>query len=139
MKSFNFLFIAFLLLSIPTLVGANQCEINFTEEGSFIKGKTYKTWALFDNVQPTDAYKKVYLYTVKDGWKITESDKELGVISASQDVSYGQGKTVPLNIVVEEAGSAGSKVSITYSTSGGVKSPTDAVKKHFCLTLNEVN
>ncbi len=126
------------ILSIPLQAIADQCTSNFSKEGGFFSGTTYKTWALFDNIKPSKAYKKVYLYTAKDGWQIIKSDKELGIISASQSVSYGEGKTVPLNIIVEESGTNGSKVSLTYTTSGGVSSPTDAVKKHFCLTLAEV-
>lgn len=126
------------LIIFPAVAFGSQCESNFTKEGGFFKGTTYKTWATFDSVKPSVAFKKTYLYTVKDGWKIVSSDKDLGIISAVQDVSYGQGKTVPLNIVVEEYGDKGSKVSITYATSGGVSSPTEAVKKHFCATLATV-
>ena len=130
---------AILALSLSSVFAAgNQCENNFTEEGGFFSGSTYKTWATFDNVAPMKAYKSVYVYTVKDGWTITSADKDLGIISASQGVSYGQGKTVPLNIIIESAGDTGSKVSITYATTGGVTSPSDAVKKHFCLTLAEI-
>ena len=126
------------LLSGVALADSSQCGDNFTVEGSFFSGKTYKTWAEFPGVKADYAFKKVYVYTVKDGWNISQADKEIGVISASQVVSHGKGKTAPLNIVVEEKG-AGSKVSMTYSTSGGVSSPDDAVKNHFCATLAEVD
>jgi len=125
-------------LSSQLLFAEEQCRENFAVEGSFFSGKTYKTWSIFENILVSKAYKQVYRYTVKDGWHITSADKNLGVISASQEVSYGQGKTVPLNIVVEQLGKTGSKVSITYTTSGGVSSPDDAVQKHFCATLAEV-
>jgi hypothetical protein len=123
----------------PLLFAQDQCQQNFSIEGSFFSGKTYKTWATFDNVGSSKAFKKVYQYTVKDGWQISNADENLGIISASQSVSFGKGKTVPLNIVVEDFGKAGSKVSITYSTSGGVSSPEDAVQTHFCATLAEVS
>lgn len=115
-----------------------QCEDNFSVEGNFFSGKIYKSWAEFAHVKTNLAYKKVYAYTAKGGWQISQADTELGVISASQNVSYGNGKTAPLNILVEKSGS-GSKVSMTYSTSGGITSPEDAVKKHFCVTLAEVD
>lgn len=125
-------------LSTAALADSSQCGGNFTVEGSFFSGKTYKTWADFPGTKPDDAFKKVYAYTVKDGWKVSQADKELGVISASQDVSYGNGKTAPLNLVIEPIAN-GTKVSMTYSTSGGVTSPDDAVKKHFCVTLAEID
>jgi hypothetical protein len=126
------------LITSGAYAGVEQCERNFSKDGGFFKGTTYKTSAIFKNVKPSTAYKRVYLYTAKDGWTITESDKDLGIISASQDVSFSKGKQVPLNIIIEDNGATGSKVSLTYSTSGGVSSPTEAVKKHFCSTLAEV-
>ena len=127
-----------MLISGEALADSSQCEGNFTVEDSFFSGKTYKTWADFPNVKPDHAFKAVYIQTVKDGWKISQADKAMGVISASQTVSYGNGKTVPLNIVVEKSGT-GSKVSMTYSTPGGVGSPDEAVKKDFCATLTSVD
>jgi len=132
------LFIAAFVFSSSALGASNACEANFVEDGGFFSGKTFKTWGEFPQVGTAKAYKKVYLFTVKNGYKIVQADKEMGIISASQDVSYGEGKTAPLNIVVEESGKAGSKVSMTFSTSGGVVAPSDAVKDYFCQTLAEV-
>lgn len=115
-------------------MAAEQCEINFTKEGSFFKGKTFKTWAEVEGVSSANAYKKIYQHIAKDGWKISTADKDLGVISAAQDVSFGKGKTAPLNVVIEEAGS-NSKISISYSLSGGVSSPEKAVIESFCNTI----
>jgi hypothetical protein len=120
------------------LFAEELCRENFTVEGGFFSGKTYKTWSAFENIPAAKAFKQVYRYTVKDGWHVSSADENLGVISASQVVSHGQGKTAPLNIVVEELGKTGSKVSITYSTSGGVFSPDDAIQKQFCAILQEV-
>lgn len=125
------------LFSAQLFASEQQCKTNFTVEGSFFKGKTYKTWAIVSNVPTSVAYKNIYLKTVKDGWNITSSDKDMGIISAAQSVSYGNGKTAPLNIIVEQENESDSKVSITYSTSGGVSSPEDAVLKSFCETVSE--
>lgn len=115
-------------------MAAEQCETNFTNEGSFFKGRTFKTWAEVEGVSSADAYKKIYQQIAKDGWKISSSDKGLGIISAGQNVSYGNGKTAPLNVVVEESGIS-SKISISYSISGGVSSPEKAVIESFCKTI----
>jgi hypothetical protein len=131
-----YLLSAFTLLSAQAFGDAEQCKTNFSKEGSFLSGTTFKTWAEVEGVEPADAFKKVYLHTVKDGWKITSSDKEMGIISAAQDVSYGNGKTAPLNIIVEKSSSNGSKISITYSLSGGVKSQEKAVIDSFCNTVD---
>lgn len=124
-------------LSGPVFADAAQCTENFSVEGSFFTGKLYKTWADFPAAKTDQAFKKLYAFTVKGGWKVSQADKDLGVISAAQDVSFGNGKTAPLNIIVEKNGN-GVKVSMTYATSGGVSSPEDAVKNHFCNSLAEV-
>lgn len=37
-------------------IAAEQCETNFTKEGSFFKGKTFKTWSEVEGVSSADAY-----------------------------------------------------------------------------------
>lgn len=144
-KIFRALLIEGFMLNLKTILllsccvslnsfAAEQCETNFTKEGSFFKGKTFKTWAEIEGVSSTDAFKKIYQHIAKDGWKISSSDKEMGIISAGQDVSYGNGKTAPLNVIIEESGE-NSKVSISYSISGGVSSPEKAVIESFCKTI----
>lgn len=118
------------------MAAPQDCASNFTIEGNFFKGKVYRTSAELPNVKPEAAYRKAYTYTSANGFTIANADKEMGVISATQGVSYGEGKTVPLNIQIEPVGD-GSKVSMFYSTSGGLSSPDDAVKKHFCATIEE--
>lgn len=113
---------------------AAECDANFTNEGSFFKGHSMQTNATFKGTQQ-DVFKAVYAQVVKEGWTVTQADKELGSISANQNVSYGNGKTAPLNVMVEAAG-AGSKVSMVFKTSGGVTAPEDAVRKGFCTLLS---
>lgn len=126
------------LLLVSSTVYGEQCKDNFSVEGSFFKGKTYTTEATISGVNVNRAYKKIYQLTVKEGWKILNADKEMGIISAAQDVSYGQGKTAPLNIVIEDLDKQSVQVSMTYTTSGGVTSPTDAVQDYFCKTIAAV-
>lgn len=129
-----FLFSAF----CSTQVVAAPCDDNFSTSGSIFTGKTYKTWADLPNTKFESAFKGAYVYTVKDGWKILQSDKDMGTISAAQAASFAKGKTVPLNIVVERS-DAGSKVSMTFSTPAGMGSPEEAVKSHFCKTIDAAN
>jgi hypothetical protein len=135
MLRYKILACASLLISFQAFADEEQCKTNFTKEGSFLSGTTYKTWAVVEGAEYSDAFKNVYLQVVKDGWKITNSDKEMGIISAAQDVSYGNGKTAPFNVVVEKESELNSKISITYSLSGGVKSPEKAVVDAFCKTI----
>lgn len=133
------LFVGIALLTVASAASAKpQCEANFTVDGGFFKGKTFKTWAEVDGVNSTDAYSKIYKHIVKDGWKIISSDKDIGVITAGQDVSYGEGNTAPLNVMVEEAGEK-VKVSLSYAISGGVSAGKGAVVKSFCQTISAAN
>ncbi len=113
------------------------CVKNFIYKGSFLAGRTYKTYAFIKNISKEKAMKLAALYTVNDGWLITNSDKDLGIISASQTVSYGKGKVVPLSIGFETK-NTGVKMTMTYSTSGGVTSPLESIKNHFCSTIEAV-
>ncbi|MCF6202428.1 MAG: hypothetical protein L3J59_01990 [Methylococcaceae bacterium] len=113
------------------------CVKNFIYKGSFLAGRSYTTYAFIKNISKDKAMKLAALYTVNDGWLITNSDKDLGIISASQTVNYGKGKVVPLSIGFETK-NGGVKMTMTYSTSGGVTSPLESIKNHFCSTIEAV-
>jgi hypothetical protein len=129
-------------LSLITLIAAGMfaaaahadeaaCIANFKTTGSFFSGKQYQTWLALGNVAKTDAYTKIYGSLVKDGWKIGQTDKEVGVITASQEMSYGQGKSAPLNILIESEGTQ-TKATATFTTSGGVAAKAASVQKSLC-------
>ncbi len=83
------------------------------------------------------AFKRIYTFIVKDGWKINQADKEMGVISASEDVNMSAGKTAPLNVIVEESGKHGAKVTVTLSTGFGQVAPH--IDDHLCDIVNSID
>lgn len=113
------------------------CAQNFTYSGSFLAGRKYKTNVSVKNVSKNTAMERATRHILNDGWTITSTDKKLGFISASQTVSHGNGKTVPLNIGIESK-KRDVNVSITYATSGGVLSPLEAIVSHFCSTIEAI-
>jgi len=113
---------------------SRECARNFTYDGSFLAGRTYKTKAFVKNVNQADAMKRAARYIAQDGWQVNNTDQSLGIISASQTVSYGQGKTAPLSASFEQE-KGGVQMGLSYSTSGGVTSPVDAVQKFFCSLI----
>jgi hypothetical protein len=113
---------------------AASCDDNFSVTGSFFTGKVYKTWSDLPAGKFESAYKGAYLYTLKNGWKLLTSDKEMGVFTAAQATLYASGKIVPINVAIEKSDSQ-TKISITYTTPAGVSSPEDAVKIDFCKTI----
>ena len=118
----------------PNPSDSRECARNFSYDGSFLAGRAYKTTAFVKNTKQADAMKRVARYIVQDGWQISNTDQSLGIISASQTVSYGQGKTAPLNISFEQK-KGDLQIGLSYSTSGGVTSPVDAVQKFFCSVV----
>lgn len=114
-----------------------ECARNFTYDGSFVAGRTFKSRAFVKGVTQADAMKRAARYILNDGWQINTTDEKLGIISASQTVSYGQGKTVPLNVGIEQV-QGGVNVTLAYSISGGVTSPVEAVQNFFCSVVGAV-
>lgn len=118
----------------PAFALEGQCIDNYSKEGSFFSGRTFKSWGAFASVKPDAAFKKVYAQVVGDGFKISQADKEMGVIAAQQDVS-GSSKTIPVNVLVAEEG-AGTKVSVTVTTSGGLSVGEEGLQKGLCDIIN---
>jgi hypothetical protein len=127
--------LALVSVSMPGLAAAQDCQKNFQSSGNLLTGKTYKTWAVVPGVKPADAFPRAMAFTVENGFTVISSDAQAGVISAAQSVSYGQGKSVPLNLTLRAEGD-GTRIGLQYATSGGVMSPEDAIRKHFCLTID---
>jgi hypothetical protein len=129
------------ILSVGVSAGAmadnSECANNFTMEGSLMSGRTYKTFAIVPGVTKANAIAAAGRNLATDGWQINSTNESMGVISASQGVTSTTGKTVPLNVLVDDV-AGGVKVSMTYRTSGGLSSPTDAVVKQFCTTIGAV-
>jgi len=117
---------------------SRTCAQNFTHAGSLVTGKTFKTNDLITNIDKKSAFSQISKFIAMDGWHILNSDSDLGMINASQTVSFGDGKTAPLNVSVDQVDS-NVKVSISFSTSMGVHSPADAVMESFCEMVASAN
>lgn len=114
------------------------CIKNFTTEGSFWTGTRYSTFEEFPNKTANGAFDALLRSAAANGYQIVSSNKEAGMISASQTVSYGQGKTAPLNIVIQKSAKSGIRVDISFSTSGGVSASVEGGQKEFCKLLASV-
>ena len=119
----------------PVLAG-EQCMDHYSKEGSFFSGRSFKSWADYPKTPPKTAFARVYREVVKQGFKINTADKEVGVISAQQNVT-GSAATVPLNVMVEPEGK-GSKVSLTFQTQGGLTVGEAGLQRGFCDILGAV-
>jgi hypothetical protein len=120
----------------PTKVEDSPSFKHFTESGNFFTGKKFTTWQEFPDVSTGNAFKRAYAFIGKNGYTIVSSDKDMGVISATQGVTSRAAKTVPLSILVEALGNGGSKVTITFSLSGGLVS--SGVRGEFARIMDAV-
>ena len=114
-----------------------ECIQNFTYQGSFMSGRTFKTHQLVRNVSKSDAVERAARHIAKSGWHIKTIDKDIGVISAEQTVSFGKGKTAPLNVTVEPV-QEGVKVSLSFSISGGESVRGGALQNGFCSIIEAI-
>ncbi len=111
-----------------------QCARNFTYQGTFLSGRTYKTSAVVNNVSLPTAMKRISRFLAKNGWTITKTDKESGIISATQSIRSSRVNTVPFNVVVQ-AEPHGVNISITYFLAAGLTAPLESIKNQFCSTI----
>jgi hypothetical protein len=114
---------------------AADCQAHFTSEGSLFAGKKFTTWVEFSNLAKPDAYSRALTAISKDGYQIVSADKESGIISASQSVSFGKGTTAPLVIVVEPSNTTGSKLTATFRIGGGQTVKAETVRAKLCEYL----
>ena len=114
--------------------GAIDCQSHFTIEGNFLTGKKYSTWVVLPGVSKAEAYTRVYSSIAKDGWSIANADKDAGIISSSQGVSYGKGSQAPMLITVEAA-EKGSRVSVTFRTGGAQVAREESIRTKLCSYL----
>ena len=122
---------------VSTATNAQQCIDNFKNEGGFFRGSTFETHVVVPDADAATVFATIYRNMVAEGWQISESNENIGIISAVQTVTYGQGKVAPLNAIVQPQGD-GVAVSFTFSTSGGVSARANAVRDGFCTLLEGV-
>ena len=115
------------------------CAANFSTEGGFWSGTQYKTYQIFPKASKALAFDSLMGSIASAGFQVTSSNKESGLISANQTVSYGQGKTAPINAVIQGNQSGGVRVDLVFSLSGGVVTSADSVKNEFCKYLSSVS
>ena len=139
--------VCLVFLSISTISWADSppCEKNFIVKDGFFYKKIYTTWQDFEarTLTPQIVLQRAYVFLVKDGWIINSTDKEVGVISASQqEGSLGEGGRVAfLSILAEGSGSyfggktGGTRITTILSVPGGLHTQEDIVRKNFCDML----
>ena len=109
-----------------------ECVKNFSEEGSFFKGKTYRTWQEHKGAEYDSAFRRVAQSVAENNWGSVNANKDLGIITAGQAVTMGQGSVAPLNVIVKEKGDGVIRIEANFGTAGGQKAATATVREELC-------
>lgn len=115
--------------------GSRPCVEHFAEEGGFFKGKSYETWQEHEGVSYESAFRRVAQAVVEDKWGRIETEKDLGIITAGQEVTMGEGSVAPLNVLVKEQADGIVRVEANFSTAGMQKARTKDVRKALCTVV----
>jgi hypothetical protein len=128
--------------TVTSTLDNRPCVANFSTEGGFWTGKQFKTYEDFPTVDKDTAFDKLAARIASRGLQVINSDKELGILSASTPVTaytHSTTKTVPLNVVVQNINPRGIRVEVVYTLSAGLATSADMVQEKFCNLLASVS
>ncbi len=94
-KNYLVLVVPVLFLTGCATMGAkntieSDCAPNFTVEGNLWTGTTYRSSKEFPKVTKQEAFDRVIFALASEGYQIINSNKEQGLISASEGVHNGE-------------------------------------------------
>ncbi len=118
---------------------SRPCAANLRTEGSFWTGRTFKSFQEYPNATKANAFDQAGAAVAANGWQINTTNKDLGLISASQSVTMGKGTTAPLNAIVKDRAGGGVRVELVFQTSGGIAVGEDSLRDGFCKILESVS
>lgn len=123
--------------STTNLNDPRVCAQSFTNQGSIITGELYKTHDVVYYATKKDIFMKASKYLAMNGFHVNNLDGELGLISAQQIVTFGDGKTAPLHVSVDQVGND-VHISASFYTAPGLYAATSDVKEEFCKLISSV-
>ena len=118
------------------------CVANFSKKGGFIIGTTLKTFQEFPSAKKDAAFTKILQSIAIEGFQITASDRESGLVSASKiihEVLSGKPKNATLNATLTAIEKGGVRVDLTGLAPSGTKLLDKEVLKTFCNILEAVD
>ena len=69
------------------------------------------------------------------GWQINTTNKDAGIIAASQQAAWGKGQAAPLNVVIKDRAGGGVRIDVVFQTLGGMVLSLDSVREELCNIL----
>jgi|GEM_PF-3936737 len=117
---------------------SRPCIANLSSEGSFWTSRTFRTFQDFSGVTKAAAFDQIVPALASDGWTVTSSNKETGVITSWAKPNYAQGETESLNAVIRDKGAAGIRVEFIYLAPAMAIVPKSTLQKAFCKYMADV-
>lgn len=111
------------------------CITHFKEEGSFFKGKSYKTWQEFPGADKATVFQNVAQAVASNDWGTVNPNKDLGIITAGQAVTMGEGSVAPLSVIVKQKKDGPVRVEASFGTGPMQKASTATVRTELCKLL----
>jgi len=122
----------------PSGKDSRPCIANLSSEGSFWTSRTFRTFQDFSGVTKAAAFDQIVPALASDGWTVTSSNKETGVITSWAKPNYAQGETESLNAVIRDKGAAGIRVEFIYLAPAMAIVPKSTLQKAFCKYMADV-
>ena len=111
------------------------CEVNYKQEGSFFGGRRFSTSDVMAGVGKDDAFRRIYAELVKSGFKVGNSDKEMGMLTTEYVATHNNASiTLPLNVVIEPA-EKDIKVTVNKTTPGGYATSREFQIRQMCEVI----
>jgi len=127
------------LALLSTLLAASQasadeCPSQFTESGSPLSGKLYRSETVLPGVAPADAYSRMLRYVSQNGFTVVQQSPDQGLFEAAHAAQLAKGTRMPMNVAVTQH-AQGTLVSMSFALKPLMIHQVSGVKDHFCKTL----
>jgi hypothetical protein len=113
------------------------CRSNFVKEGSFFKGTTYRSFLDFSGMSQETVLERTTQSLKADGWQITDTNKDAGVITAIQQPESG-GRDFTMMTVLKPRGTDTIRVEMSFSLGAMMKVPDGSARDRLCGVLRGI-
>jgi hypothetical protein len=111
------------------------CAAHLTVEGNIWIGRAFRSYQEYPAAKKSDVFDRVAAAVASAGWQINTTNKDAGIIAASQQAAWGQGQAAPLNVVVKDLPEGGVRTDVVFQTLGGMAVSLDTVREELCKIL----
>jgi hypothetical protein len=123
------------LAAMEKLGDQRNCTKNFTLTGSEARGGSYRSHDEFQELPRKKAMQNIIAYMFSQGWTIFNTDTDLGVVSATTDVTLSGGRVAQFSVVITEQRDGATRVECSTSAGVNQQASEDILKREFCRLI----